>query len=107
MLLRIVAAGDTDDNGEVNSSDFFAILCAAKFNNPAAGAATWGEGDFNGDTLVNSTDLFTIQYNQEPYATTAATLLATLPEPSSFALAALGLVGLLAVARRGRAKNVG
>ena len=82
-----------------------------------AGAATWGEGDFNGDTLVNSTDLYAMlaanQFNQGPDTTTTATPLATFPEPSAFALAALaalglmGLMGLLASARRGRATKVG
>ena len=70
----VIAPGDTDANGEVNSSDLFAILAANKFNNPEAGPASWSDGDFNGDALVNSADLFlmleTNKFNQGPYAST-------------------------------------
>ena len=40
--------------------------------------------------------LTTGKYNQGPYSTTEAIALEADPEPSSFALAALGLMGLLA-----------
>ena len=70
----VIAPGDTDANGEVNSSDLFAILAANKFNNPEAGPASWADGDFNGDALVNSADLFlmleTNKFNQGSYAST-------------------------------------
>ena len=59
----------------------------------------------NDDDEVNSTDLFLIlatgKYNQGPYTTsTPPAALATVPEPSSFVLAALGLTALLTVAWR-------
>ena len=66
VLFRIVAPGDTDGNGEVDSDDLFNMLGAAKFN---AG----------------------------PYTiTTLPAALATVPEPSTFILAAIALIGLLA-----------
>ena len=104
VLLRIVAPGDTDGNGVVDSTDLFTILGAGKFNHPELGSATWGEGDFTGDTLVNSDDLFAMlsaaKYNQGPYTTaTTPAALATVPEPSASMLAAFGLVALLAFAR--------
>ena len=102
VMFRIVAPGDTDGNGEVNSEDLFNILEAGKFNHPELGPATWLEGDFSGDDLVNSTDLFLIlatgKYNQGPYTTAAA--LATIPEPSSIVLAVIALAGFVVFIRR-------
>ena len=105
VMFRIVAPGDTDGNGEVDSDDLFDILGAGKFNHPELGPASWGEGDFTGDDLVNSDDLFAIlsaaQFNAGPYTTaTPPAALATVPEPSSFILATLALVTLLAFASR-------
>lgn len=113
VLFRIVAPGDTDGNGEFDSDDLFAILGAGKFNHPEFGAATWGEGDFTGDDLVNSDDLFAMlgaaQFNAGPYTTaTPPAALATVPEPSTFVLAAFGLAMLVAIGRRrpfGAGKN--
>ena len=34
VLFRIVAPGDTDGNGEVDSDDLFNILDAGNFNHP-------------------------------------------------------------------------
>ena len=104
VLFRIVAPGDTDGNGVVDSDDLFAILAAGKFNHPDLGPASWGEGDFTGDDLVNSDDLFAIlgaaKFNAGPYTTaTPPAALATVPEPSTFILAAIALVGLLPFAR--------
>ena len=68
---------------------------------PEFGPATWLEGDFSGDDLVNSTDLFLIlatgKYNQGPYATAA---LASVPEPSTFTLVVFGLLAVVMLQRR-------
>ena len=111
VLFRIVAPGDTDGNGEVNSDDLFNILEAGKYNHPELGPATWHEGDYNGDDLVNSADLFLIlaaaKFNAGPYTTgIPSAALATVPEPSTFILATFGLAGLLVSARRRRGATV-
>ena len=97
------AYGYANMDREVNSGDLFAILAAAKFN-AGPSNATWLEGDFNNDDEVNSADLCLIlstgKYNQGPYSATAPMALATVPEPSAFVLAALGLAGLVASASR-------
>ena len=105
VLFRIVASGDTDGNGEVDSDDLVNILDAGKFNHPELGLATWREGDFSGDDLVNSTDLFLIlatgKYNQGPYTTaTGPAALASVPEPSTFTLAVFGLLVVVMLQRR-------
>ena len=48
-----------DGDGEVDSTDLFAILAAGKYN-AGSSAATWLEGDMDGDDDVDSTDLFLI-----------------------------------------------
>merc|ERR1711964_97410 len=45
LMFRIVAPGDTNGDGEANSTDLFNILSGGKFNPAELGAATWGEGD--------------------------------------------------------------
>ena len=111
VMFHIAAPGDTDGNGEVNSRDLFDFLGAGKYNRPELGAVTWGEGDFTGDDLVNSDDLFAMlgaaQFNAGPYTTATPTAaLATVPEPSTFVLAAFGLAGLLVFAWQHRGTTV-
>ena len=111
VMFRVVAPGDSDGNGEGDSNDLFNILEPGKFNYPELGPATWREGDYNGDDLLNSAGLFLIlstgKFNQGPYSSSlAAAAVSAVPEPSTFALAAAALFGLLAVARRQR-KQVG
>ena len=88
-------------NGLINPFDF-----AAKMWNHAPGMIAAQEGAFGGqvyftgDDLVNSDDLFAIlsaaQFNAGPYTTaTPPPALATVPEPSRFILAALGVLALL------------
>ena len=102
VLFRIIAPGDADGNGEVDSSDLFAILAAGRFNHPELGPATWGMSDFDGDEDVDSGDLFLMlgaaKYNAGPYS--SVSILEAVPEPSTFALAAFGLLALVTFARR-------
>ena len=111
VMFRIVAPGDTDGNGDVSVNDLFNILGAGKFNHPELGPATWREGDFTGDDLVNSDDLFAMlgaaKFNAGPYTiATPPAALATVPEPSTFILAAFGLAGLLVFAWQHRGTTV-
>ena len=99
------AHGDGNMDGQLDSTDLFAILAGGKFNHPEFGPATWLEGDFSGDDLVNSTDLFLIlgtgKYNQGPYTTTTPPgALASVPEPSTFTLAVFGLLAVVMLQRR-------
>ena len=77
LLFRIVAPGDTNGDGIVNSVDLFNILSGGKFNHAELGPGTWGEGDFTGDTFVNSADLFAMlsaaKFNAGPYTVAGAT----------------------------------
>jgi hypothetical protein len=110
-------AGDADQDLDFDQFDLIQVQIAGKYLTEEP--ATWGEGDWNsapggsvgdppvGDGVFNQRDIVVAQqaaiYFTGAYAGLHAEgLVATVPEPSTFALAALGLTCLLAGRRRGR-----
>lgn len=89
--------GDSDFSGEFNSSDFVKVFVPAKYE--TGEAATFEEGDWNGDKLFNSSDFVTAfsagGYEEGPREGG----LQVVPEPTC---AVLLTVGLLCVFRRRR-----
>jgi hypothetical protein len=87
--------GDADLNGEFNSGDLVSIFQAGHYEDQVFGNSAWGTGDWNADGEFTTSDLvFAFQdggYEQGPRVGVA-----TVPEPTSGTLAALG--GLLAAA---------
>ena len=59
VRLRALAAGDTDANGAVDSSDIVALVVADKFAK-GPGDVSWAQGDFNGDDEFGSGDLIAV-----------------------------------------------
>ena len=94
--------GDADLNGVFDSGDLVTVFAAAKYE--TGQAASWGQGDWNGDQKFDSGDLVeafsNAGYNagQRPGGPNPAT--AAVPEPSSLVLAMLSLFGLVGFARR-------
>ena len=90
--------GDSNKDGEFNSSDLVFVLEAGEYEDATDGNSTWVEGDWTGDGDFNSSDLVYALgdggYEAGPRAATAA-----VPEPSSIVLL---LVGALALVRRRR-----
>lgn len=90
--------GDADYNGEFNSGDFVAVFSAGKYE--TGEAATWAEGDWNGDQLFNSSDFVAAfsggGYEIGPRGQAAESV----PEPSSFGLVFVGLMGLARLVRK-------
>jgi hypothetical protein len=88
--------GDSDFSGEFNSSDFVKVFVPAKYE--TGQAATWEEGDWNGDKVFNSSDFVTAfgagGYEKGPREGG----LQVVPEPSSVILMTLGL--LLGIRRK-------
>ena len=88
--------GDSNLDGEFNSSDFVAVFGAGKFE--TGQAATWAEGDWNGDGVFGSGDFVKafsgggFEIGPRPAS--------VVPEPSSLGILLIGLFGLFARIRR-------
>ena len=88
--------GDSNLDGEFNSSDFVFVFSAGKYE--TGEAAGWADGDWNGDTLFNTSD-FVAAFSDGGYEQGARP--AAVPEPTTLVLAMLGLIGLAVNRRRG------
>jgi uncharacterized protein YkwD len=112
LLIRPTRIGDLNLDGSVTISDF--IDLASNFN--TLGSATWQEGDLNLDGSVTISDFIDLASNfntsysgevfpinpedQRTLATFAASIGASVPEPS--AVIALLVGGIVAISRRRR-----
>ena len=94
--------GDADLNGVFDSSDFVIVFGAGKFETQAA--ATWEEGDWNGDMLFDSSDFVAAfsngGYEMGPRPGGPNPVAEAVPEPSSLVLALFSIMGLIGYARR-------
>jgi hypothetical protein len=80
--------GDANDDGRVDLSDFG--LLKAHFGS----GSLWGEGDFDASLSVDLSDFGILKQNFG-----AGTLPVSVPEPSAGLLAALGVLGAIALGR--------
>ena len=85
--------GDSNLDGEFNSSDFVAVFTAGKFE--AGTAASWEEGDWNGDGQFTSGD-FVAAFTDGGFETGPVPQASAVPEPSSIVLVLAGFLGLVA-----------
>ncbi len=96
-----IRPGDADLNGVVNATD----LNVLGLNWQATDATSWCQADFNHDANVNSADLNDIGINWLSDITVAANATASVPEPNSLGLMALGATGLLGLRRFRKGKR--
>jgi hypothetical protein len=89
--------GDANRDFAVTFADFVTL----QNNFGQAGVKTWDQGDFNDDGTVTFADFVALQNNFGP-PNPPAPAVASVPEPTSIAIAGLSAVCGLAVARRRR-----
>ncbi|MCA9217826.1 MAG: LamG domain-containing protein [Planctomycetales bacterium] len=81
--------GDSNLDGEFNSTDFVSVFAAGEYEDATAQNSTWAEGDWNGDADFDSSD-FVAAFTDGGYEMGARPPAAAVPEPNGYAaLAAL------------------
>jgi MYXO-CTERM domain-containing protein len=88
--------GDANGDRLVDAADLAIVLAHWSTGDSVA------TGDFNGDDTVDVADLSILAGGSPSPAVVGVGQLASTPEPTSFSLAALGLLGILGVGRRRR-----
>jgi hypothetical protein len=89
--------GDSNFDGEFNSSDFVFVFTAGKYE--TGEAAGWAQGDWNGDMVFSSAD-FVAAFVDGGYEQGVRGSVAAVPEPSSLVLGLLSVLGLAGYVRR-------
>ncbi|MCA9218455.1 MAG: hypothetical protein KDB27_35545 [Planctomycetales bacterium] len=90
--------GDSNFDGQFNSSDFVKVFGTAKYE--TGQPATWEEGDWNGDGLFSSSDFVTAFGGGGYEGGARAGGLMVVPEPSATVLALLGMICLIRSRKR-------
>ena len=96
-VLLTPLAGDANLDGKVDINDLTIVLA-----HYGSTGMTWYDGDVNGDGKVDINDLTIVLANYNQSVSSSAAGVAAVPEPSTIAIAAAGLLGLLTYAWRKR-----
>ncbi|MEZ6119480.1 MAG: hypothetical protein R3C28_23325 [Pirellulaceae bacterium] len=86
-ILRNTYVGDTNLDGEFNSSDFIAVFQAGQYEDDVALNSTWATGDWNGDAEFDSAD-FVAAFRTGGYELGPRTGVRSVPEPRPLGLVA-------------------
>ena len=89
--------GDANLDGEFNSTDFIEVFQAGKYE--SGESARWNEGDWNSDARFDSAD-FIAAFQDGGYEMGARSAVAAVPEPASWFLVSIGLLGVGRIRRR-------
>ena len=83
--------GDSNLDGEFNSSDFVAVFTTGEYEDEIAGNSSWETGDWTGDAEFDSGD-FVQAFQAGGYEGGARVAAVAIPEPSSCVLFFLGVL---------------
>jgi hypothetical protein len=95
--------GDSNLDGEFNSSDFVTVFTAGQYEDGVASNSTWATGDWNGDGDFDSSD-FVTAFTTGGYELGPRAAVAAVPEPASLVSSAIALA-MFAVMRPGRLRR--
>ena len=93
--------GDSNLDGEFNSTDFVVVFQAGEYEDGAVGNSVWATGDWNGDKEFNSTD-FVAAFVDGGFELGARPAVAAVPEPVAGTLFFTALALMLPLIRRNR-----
>ncbi|MCA9167457.1 MAG: hypothetical protein KDB23_07295 [Planctomycetales bacterium] len=85
--------GDATMDGKFDSGDLVEVFQAGQYEDGIVGNSTWATGDWNGDTEFDSSD-FVTAFSAGGYEAGPRAAVSAVPEPASWVLALLGLLGL-------------
>jgi hypothetical protein len=89
--LRKTYFGDSNLDGEFNSSDFVAVFQIGEYEDAVSRNSTWTDGDWNGDQEFTSGD-FVAAFQEGGYEKGPPPVIATVPEPTPWYMFLLGFV---------------
>ena len=89
--------GDSNLDGEFSSGDFVGVFTAGLYN--TGQPATWATGDWNGDGFFDSGD-FVAAFTEGGFEMGPRQASASVPEPATFSLLALGAATVVFLRRR-------
>jgi hypothetical protein len=84
-----VAVGDSNVDGQFNSSDLVTAFAAGEYEDSVELNSLWTSGDWNGDREFDSQDLV-FAFQMGDYESSASGDLATVPEPTTRGMVLLG-----------------
>lgn len=91
--------GDSNRDGEFNSSDFVTVFTAGEYEDGIQANSSWSTGDWNGDKEFDSSD-FVAAFIDGGFEKGPRQAANAVPEPSAMLLVSLGLLGLSASRRQ-------
>jgi hypothetical protein len=92
--------GDSNLDGEFNSSDLVAVFQAGEYEDATQGNSSWVTGDWSGNSEFDSSDLVSA-FQDGGFEKGPRPPVAAVPEPSSVIWLAIGMIG---VCRYGRSR---
>ena len=85
--------GDSNLDGEFNSSDFVQVFKNGQYEDDVAGNSVWADGDWNGDGDFDSGD-FVLAFKDGGYEIGPRTAVLSVPEPTSFVMLVSASIGI-------------